>query len=51
LRSGARSTRGAMADQQRWAVDFSSLGAAYDKKHSLDPPGYDAQTAREPVRR
>ncbi|KIZ05169.1 hypothetical protein MNEG_2794 [Monoraphidium neglectum] len=38
-----------MTDQQRWTMDFSGLGTSYDKKHNLDPPGYDAQAARDPV--
>ena len=39
-----------MADQQKWNMDFGSLGTSYDKKLNLDPPGYDAQAARDPVR-
>jgi hypothetical protein len=44
------SGRDTMTDQQRWTMDFSGLGTSYDKKHNLDPPGYDAQAARDPVR-
>lgn len=38
-----------MADQQRWSMDFSSIGISYDKKLNLDPPGYDTQAAKEPI--
>jgi hypothetical protein len=40
----------ASSDQPRWSMDFASMGVSYDKKLLLDPPGYDAQAAREPVR-
>ena len=32
-----------------WRVDFDNL-AVLDKKGALDPPGWDAAIAKEPVR-
>lgn len=37
------------AKPQRWALDFTGLGSALDKSRALDPPGYDAAIAQEPL--